>query len=232
MCITSLKRWFRRWQYILRTEGLLASIKRGLSFLGWFLFSYQTLYLYKAKLDDDLYKIKLTPKIRNFTLKIISANEQIDQLVAEGFDLDWLLNSGWVFLSMNEALKKGAIAFYLFVERQLVTVSFVAIDGAAVDGSWAGALSDKEAYLGWMGSNLKYRRLSGGFGTYVYLETMKYLRRRGFNACHFTVRKRNTITQNAIAKNAGMKPYGEALYLKVLWWKLWKEKPLPAQLTE
>ncbi|MFC1903113.1 hypothetical protein ACFLX4_03495 [Chloroflexota bacterium] len=142
------------------------------------------------------------------------------------------MNSGWVFLSMKEALKKGAVAFCLFVERKLVTVSFVAIDGAAVDGPWAGALSDKEAYLGWMGSNLKYRRLSGGLGVHVYFEIIKYLRRRGFNACHFTVRKRNTTTRNTIAKKTGIEPYGEALYLKVLWWKLWKEKPLPARVTE
>jgi len=38
--------------------------------------------------------------------------------------------------------------------------------------------------------------------------------------------KSNFVTQNALAKRFGAKPYGEGCYLKLLWWKFWKEEPI------
>jgi len=56
------------------------------------------------------------PKIKDFTFKIVETTQQLDELSNEGFDLS--------LLDINEArhrLEKGAIAFWVFVERELAT---------------------------------------------------------------------------------------------------------------
>ena len=221
------------WRYILRTQGLFIFLRRGLSFLIWHLFIYQSYFLYNVKLDDEVDKLEFTPRVSNFTLKIISTNEEMDKLKADGFNLGWFVSLGWFFTLFSKALGKGDAALCVFVDRQLVALCCVAMSEPAksiMAGSrLTGDFSNKEAHMSWRGTNPKYRRMASGFGTYVYFEALKFLHRQGFTACRFIVPKSNILTQNTLAKKANITPYGEAYYLKLLGWRVWREKPLRRQ---
>lgn len=53
------------------------------------------------------------PKIQHFTLKVISANQEVEELTAEGFDF-----RRWHPMH-RKRLDKGAIAFCILVEKDL-----------------------------------------------------------------------------------------------------------------
>ncbi len=86
--------------------------------------------------------------------------------------------------------------------------------------------SNSEAYLGRTAKNPKYRQTD--ISVYVYFKVLQLLRQSGAITCRFVVSKSNRITQNALAKRVDAKPYGEGHYLKLLWWKFWKEEPINA----
>jgi len=217
---------FRRWVWILRKDGLTPFIKQGFLFLIRCLFSYQTFYLYREILDNKLDEVESTPKIHNFALKIISANEQTDELMASGFDF------GSFVISADRRLDRGAIAFCALVERKLTHICWVAMTEQAKDSitdiPYPVDFSNNEAYLGRTVKNLKYWRMGNFSVTIVYLKAMQFLWRSGKTVCRFVVSKNNLITQNVLAKRIGARPCGEGRYLKLLWWKFWKEKPIQA----
>lgn len=214
---------FARAKYILQTEGLITLLKRGFAFRAGCFFRYATFYVYEHRMDGRS-EADFMPRIRDFTLKIVSTNQQADELVADGFEP---LSQGGIH---RERLKRGAIAFCMFVERELCHISWVAMSKQAKDiGTvvpFPVDFSNNEAYLGWTAKNPKHLRISHGFSVYVYFQVMQFLRQRGITVCRFRVRKRNTIAQNSLAKKMGILPYGEGLYLKLFLWKIWREKPL------
>ena len=227
----------RRRQYILREEGLVALVKRIFSFLLRCLLSYRafglskrTYYLYKATPADEAAKARSTPLIPDFSLKTVSSSEEIEQLMADGFDL------GWLPLKADEWLKKGVVAFCAFAGRELVHVSWLAMNKQAKDSldgfTCQVNFSNKEAYLGWTVKNPKHRRVSRSVPLYVYFEIMRFLQERGIRACHFVVGKSKTVSRNTLAKRVPIRPYREGCYLRLFWWKFWKESPLiPGQNT-
>jgi len=214
---------FRRWVCILRKDGLTPFIKQGFLFLIGCLFSYQTFYLYRITLDNKLDEVESTPKIHNFALKIISSNEQTDELMTSGFDF------GSFVIRADRRLDRGAIAVCAFVKQKLIHIAWVAMTQAAKDSLTCIPYPldfSKEAYLGRTGKNPKYQRLGNFSASIIYLKALQFLRRSDKTACRFVVSKSNLVTQNALAKRVGARPYGEGHYLKLLWWKFWKEKPI------
>lgn len=145
--------------------------------------------------------------------------------MADGFDL------GWLPLKADEWLKNGVVAFCAFVGRELVHMSWVAMNEQAKDSlddfPFPVDFSNKEAYLGWTVKNPKYRRVGLSVPLYVYFEIMWSLREQGITACHFVVGKSKTVSRNTLAKRVPIRPYREGCYLRLFWWKFWKEKPLP-----
>lgn len=215
---------FRRWQNILKGEGLLAAIKMTYSFLVRRFFAYDNLYLYRVILEDELNKPEYTPRIKNFSLKIITSNKQAEELIASGFNLDWFV------IGADKRLRQGAVAFCIFVEKQLVYITWLAMNTQARD-----AIADiprpvdfanKEAYTGWAFRSPKQWRSSGGFTAYMHFSIVHFLRQRGFKAYNFETAKKNTIMHNTLLKRLNIKPYRQAHNIKLLWWKSWWERDI------
>jgi hypothetical protein len=61
------------------------------------------------------------PKIDDFALKIVSTNEEADELEAQGLEFRSQV------LNARKRLDKGAIAFCIFVGKELANVSWVAM---------------------------------------------------------------------------------------------------------
>ena len=68
---------------IWQREGVISLIKKAFLYVVRLFFIYETFNMYENTLDGP----KVLPKMQNFALKIISTPEELDKLVADGFDI-------------------------------------------------------------------------------------------------------------------------------------------------
>jgi hypothetical protein len=66
--------------------------------------------------------------------------------------------------------------------------------------------------------------------SYGYFKRLEFLRGKEIVVSRNAIAKSNIVSQKAHAKFSP-RVYGEARYLKILWWKSWKEKPLARSNT-
>jgi GNAT superfamily N-acetyltransferase len=213
---------FRRSEEILQRDGLLPFIKRAFLFSLKSLvrsFRYGNYYIYEKTLNE-MNEFKFTPKIQNVILKIICIPTEVDDLIAEGFDINSYLPTD----ELKTRINKRAILFCVFVGKELAHTSWVALDNKAnmdpvpFEIDW-----QNEACLGPSYTNPKYRGL--GVYTFVMSKIYKFLKEKGWLKAKFTVNKKYIAPQKAHAK-LGTKIVGEARHLKLLLWEFWRVKPL------
>lgn len=215
---------FTRARYIFKAEGLTALLSRGLAFFLPYLarcfFRYATYYLYEHAMKERN-EADFMPKIENFTFKIVSTNQQADELAADGFDfLSHVINA-------RRRLDKGAIAFCVFIGRELAHVGWVTMTDEAKNTidtlPYRVDFTNKEACTGGTFTITKYR--GNDLMAYGYYKRFEFLRERGIMTSRNAVNTSNIASQRVHAK-FGPKIYAKARYLKILWWKFWKETPL------
>jgi hypothetical protein len=212
----------RKGRGILREEGVVVFIKRALLFVISPLFRRETYYVYEKDLNE-LDEAEFRPKTQNCTLKITSTPEQIDELMAEGFDFSFHPN----IYDIKKRISRGAIAFCAFVGQDLAHITWVALNKEAKRDldvlPYAVDFSNNEVCSGASETNPEYRRM--GIYAYVYSKIFSFLSGEGLSIDRFTIGKDNIASQNALAK---FNPiiYAEGEYSKFLWWKFWKEKPI------
>jgi len=172
-------------------------------------------------------KFEAAPKIQNFVFEIVPTNQRLDELVAQGFDF------GIHGIRAREKLDKGALMFCIFVEKELACIHWAAATQEAMNVlikvSYKVDFSSNEVCLGWSETNPKYRRLL--LSRYNYSEEGKFLVRMGKTIGRTLVEKRNLASLKGLPK-AGGRVYGEGRYLKILWWKSWKEKPVVSEASQ
>lgn len=161
------------------------------------------------------------PRIRDFNFKIISTNQQADELTAEGFKS---LSQGGIH---RNRLDNGAIAFTIFIARELAHIGWVAMSEEALRSiiglPFHVDFSNNNAYNGGAVTDPEYRRM--GLHTYSLFKRLQFQRERGFTASRTLTIKSNVASQRVLVK-LGYNIYAEAHYLKILCWKSWKEKQL------
>lgn len=209
---------FKRGIYVLKKEGVWTFLKRVLSFLGGFFYSWGTYYIYeKALTKDEKYFFK--PKMQNIEIKIISTTEEFEQLIFNGYNFKEML--------FKDKLKKGAVAFCIFLDKELIQVTWVALNERAKKElnslPYKVEFNKKEVYSGtvFTESCYKGKNLLG----YTYSHIFPYLAQKGIVKDKFTIEVNNISSQKAHAKfNPTI--IGKGHYLKILWWEFWKEEPL------
>jgi hypothetical protein len=201
-----------------QTAGLAAFIKAVFSSLVRSFFEYRTYYLYENKLDNEN---EFEPRIDNYTLKIISAVKEVDDLIADGFDIE----SYYAGIdALNERIEEGAILFSLFVDRDLAHTSWVALAKMAentIDTPHFTVVYPKDSFIADSRTNSKYQRL--GIYTYVYSRIFSHLREMGISSAKFAVEKDNSPPQEAQIK-LGSAIYGELCYTRLFGREFCKEK--------
>ena len=212
-------------KHVFQREGLSPLLRQGFVFLAGYFFRYETYYLYKIDIAQVLKQnseADLLPKIRDLTLKIVFTNEQADKLAGQGFEFR--------SLAMNDRkrLDKGAIAFCIFTGQELASIGWVALTQQAKDSLDEVPLiigfSNKESYTGSVLTNPKYRQM--GLMRYGYFKRLQFIKEKGRLIDRSAVVKSNVASQMSAAKLSGG-IYAEARFIKLLWWKFWREKPLP-----
>lgn len=201
---------FRKIKKFRQTNGFDLSVVRIFRYLTRPFFEYQRHYLYENKLDvaDDL-----LPKIDKFSLKIISTTNEVDDLIADGFNIQsYYLGLG----KLNERISKGAILFSLFVDGELAHTSWIALNKVAeeiFDHPHLTIDYNQEAFISDSRTNPKYQRLY--LYSYVYSKMFSYLKENGKSTARFAIKKNNVPPQKAQLKFRSI-IYGESRYLRLV----------------
>jgi RimJ/RimL family protein N-acetyltransferase len=169
-------------------------------------------YLYECR-PAKWNEADFLPKIRDFTLEIITAEDQLDELIAGGFNLS--LDSPWT----REGVKKGAVAFLLFVGKELASRELVATNEEAkkaIDGyPYKVDFAHKEACAAGVWTNPGFRHQ--GLHTYVFYRAYDYLLEHGIEIVRSIVAADNFASQRAHERfNPGMRKYARGRYFKIL----------------
>jgi len=224
--ISTLVAMLKRAKDILQTEGLKPLLTRGFAFVSVWLVQYRDYYLYEHTLEDGN-EADYLPEIQDFTLKIISSNEEADKL-AEAMGSDFRRR----FVTARSMLDKGAIAFCIFVKGGIAHIGWVALSEEAqkaVDNlPHRVDFLDHEAYTGGTETISQYR--GKGLMAYGYFKRFEFLREKGIVVSRNAVAKSNIASQKAHAKFSP-RVHAEAKHLRLLWWHFWKEKPLARSNT-
>jgi len=166
----------------------------------------------------------LLPKIQDYTLKIISTNKEADELVNNGFE-DFRQNIH--IRNARERLDKGAIAFCGFVGKNFANIGWVATaeeaKNALTDIPFQVDFSNEEAFVENTFTIPEYR--NKGIGQYARYKRYEYLKQRGATIIRY-------MSPNPLRPRRPNIPiismtYGKGRYIKILWWKHWKETPIP-----
>jgi len=229
--MTGLSDLLRRMRRIYKTEGVTYLLVAGFRFMAGLLFKYQTFHLIEHTLEQTrhLDEKDFLPKTDHLEWKVVATNQEADELEAEGFEF----RSYAYFFSARKALDKGAMATCIFVDRELAHIGWLAMTEEAKNSLNEPPIrvdfSKKEAYSGGVWTNPKYRKL--GLHTYGNLKRNLFLAENGATRMYGQIARRNTASLRVTTKfNPAV--YGEGRYLKILWWKSWREKPLTPQRAE
>ena len=183
-------------------------------------FQYSHYYLYEHTLEE-LNEADFLPSIQNYVFKIVNSVEQADKLVTDGFEFPEDITKA------RYRLTRGAIAFCIFVDSKLAHIGWVALTDEAKKTfdslPYKIDFSDQHAWAGGVWTNPKYRRK--GFHGYVGYKRIKYLREKGAVKVRTAVEMSNIASHKGTVKH-GYKIYAKGRFLKILWWKSWKETPI------
>ena len=88
--MSRLTELFERAKQIFQTEGLIPLVRWGFTFGVRRFFQYRRYHFYEEDIEALLRErneANFLPGIENFTIKIVSTNEQADELAAEGLEV-------------------------------------------------------------------------------------------------------------------------------------------------
>lgn len=97
-------------------------LKQGLSYASTLLLDNGTYFIYENDLSSNLQEMREIEPTINCSFKLISNVIEYDHLVAKGYDLK---------MRFRSKLKKGALAFCVFIGESLVREDWVALNGRA-----------------------------------------------------------------------------------------------------
>jgi len=200
-------------------------LRRAFLFLAYCLLEYRSYYLTEHSHENiqQLKEADFMPKVNDFTFKIVTSSQEADELEAHGYEFRSYPHG----FDDRKALDSGAIAFCIFVGGDLASVGWTATTQYAKDSfdqsRFKGDFSGEDAFIGAVWTNPKYRRM--GFRTYRVFKIRQFLLDKGIATTRGCVTKGN-IAGLVSGIRIGDSIYAEGHYLRILWWKSWKEKPL------
>lgn len=214
---------------VFRTEGLIPLLKRGFTlgahyFLSFFFEEYATVHLYETDISDSLkgkIEADFAPILQNLTCRVVFSNQEADEMAASGLE----------FRSYNsvyrEWLDKGAIAYCFFVDKEFAHIVWVATSEEAKKAidplPYKVDFANNEVCISEVWTNPKYR--GKGLMKYSLFKGSQILKERGILRSRACIPINKMSTQRAAAM-FDAKRYAERRYVRILWWKFWREKPI------
>jgi hypothetical protein len=215
--IDRFKALFNRANDIKKTEGWLYLIKR---IFTYYIFQYRYFYVYEHELVD-LDESDFTPRLHGYSVKIISNNNEADDIATKKYD--FRLH----YQDARKALDSGAVAFCIFANEELAHIGWIAMNKRAkkyVDPlPFHVDFCNYEAVTGGTKTNPKYR--GKGLMNYGYYLRFNYLKKHGIKIARNAV-KENNIPSHKSHQKFKYRITAKARYLKILSWVSWKETPV------
>jgi len=212
-----------RAKQVYRTEGLMPLVRRSLAYVLGHLLRHETYYLLEHDTARvwDFDEADFLPRIERFSLRIISTNYEADELEVEGYEFRSQIPGA------RERLEKGAIAFCIFVGRELANIGWIALSEEAM--RTLHSLPHKVNFSGnesCTGASMTKPKYEGNrLMTYSLFKRWQFLNERGIKTDRAMVARNNTASLVGSTR-LSPKVYAEARYLKILCWSSWTEKPL------
>ncbi|MDD1744390.1 MAG: hypothetical protein LUQ20_01055 [Candidatus Methanoperedens sp.] len=154
------------------------------------------------------------PKTRDFIVQIVTSNKQADELAAHAVDFRKHIGNA------QRALDKEAVAFCIFIGKELAHVGWLALTEEAKDAfdplPYRIDFSNKEACTGGTITFPKFR--GKGLMTYGYFKRFQFLWENGIKISRNAVKTNNIISQK-VHNKFNPKIYAKAYYVRFLWWK-------------
>jgi len=214
-----------------RYEGIWSLITRGLPYLLHRFFISDDYYVITVKFKDIDKEVEADylPKIENHSYRIITNNEEVDQMIADGYDM------GAYELNLRVSVDGGAIAFCHFVGKEFAHFTFFADNPRGkviidllpfhVDFEHGQMISGKSLTVP------KYRNLRlRNYNGYVMRQ---YLWSKGFTGAVYSVRVNNYPALISHAKPPEKWVISRCRYIKILWYKYFKERSMgPITINE
>jgi len=222
---------YDRAKQIYLTEGLVSLLRRGFRFLVYCLIEYRSYYLTEHGHENiqQLKEADFMPKVDDFTFKIVTSSQEADELEAHGYEFRSYPHG----FDDRKALDSGAIASCIFVGRELAAIGWVALAQEAMDSLNERPMkvdfSGEDALIGAVWTNPKYRRM--GFRAYRVFKLRQFLLDKGIATTRGYSTKGN-IAALVSGTRIGDIVYAEGRYLRILWWKSWRERPMSAEEQE
>jgi len=214
----------RAWQ-VYRAEGVAPLVTRAFAVVLRCLLEYETYYLYELPTENvrALNKADFMPRVADFALKIASTNPEADALEADGFEFRSQIAGA------RERLEKGAIAFCVFVGRDLAHIGWVCLSQEAQDSlkepPHKTDYLQHEASWGGFWTDPRYRRKR--LMAYGDMKRLEFLLDKGIVTSRYPISKGNIASRRSNdADGLNARVPAEARLLRVLWWRSWKERPL------
>jgi len=212
---------------VYRERGLPGLLRRGFAFLLCCFFEYRTFYLTGYNLESlpQLDEAAFVPRVDGLSFRVVCSNKDPDALEAEC--LEFASASGDFRFDARRALDGGAIACCIYVGKELASIGWIALTRHAMD-----SLNERrmridfargESFTGNMWTNPKYRGM--GLRLYRMYKKRRLLAEKGIKATRGYAAKRNVDAVRGIGRIDSTVD-GEARYLRILWWKSWRETPL------
>ena len=199
------------------------NVRAAFSFVRDILFFYRTYHLSASTLDDV--QMSDEPQLRNFTLSMISSRLKYDTLISEGYDF-----KPWHY-KFTRRLSKGAIAQCIFVEKELVYMSWIAINREGQKSLGEPPVkvnfTDNETITGDFWTRPKYRGY--GLAPYASGKRREFLKELGKTISKGAIRKDNVSSLKVREKRTtkgNTRIYAEGRHLNIMGCKFWTETPV------
>ena len=213
---------FYRVKHLYQESGLTGLIRDLSAYLH--LYVHSTYYVL-----DVRYPLKeimdFKPKITNFTYKMLTKTSELNELIDNGYN--FVLNVRVV----RHQLKEGAIGSFIFVDKELAAISWMATNEKAKNTfdpqPYKVDFAHGEVCVGGDWTNPKYRRL--GLNSYLITQRQRYNTTRGTAKCRTIVLINNVAELASRDKRRdGTRDtdYTIGNYHELLGLKFWKETPL------
>ena len=206
-----------RVEYVVRNEGWIAFIRAVFIFIRYHLIFRRSYYLSECRLMETKIE-EVLPLIDAYSLKIIDQNHQVDELALEGLKF-----SPWYPIH-RERLNKGAIAFCVFVGKELAHISWCAFEQDAMKSLGGPPLkvdfAHNESVCGAYWTSPKYRGYR--LAPYATRKKYQYIRELGTVIERATMAVDNVAARRAFSRGHH-RIYATGRHLRILWWESWKE---------
>jgi hypothetical protein len=214
---------------IVKSDGWFTLWRLGLPYLKDLLrFEYHHVYLEEQNLAD-IKEPDFRPELQEeLSFFVVTTNQQLDELLNSGYSIQSISMS---MESLRRRLNKGAIATLGFVGHELAYRGFMALNEQAMRAiepyPYKVDFNNSESCHGNARTVEKYR--GKGIMSYVTFETAEFLRERGIQTKRASIGANNIPALKANAKK-NSKVYGKGRYMRILWYKFWKESRFPTSV--